>query len=122
MYRERLAELKKAKGISTKEWSEQSGVHVDTINAIIHPDNPDKNSPRINTLEDLCKPLGVELWELFFTGTTSLAKMQAEINQLKSDRDTLIAEKAVLEAENARMHCKLDCLKDQLISALTKGR
>jgi transcriptional regulator with XRE-family HTH domain len=62
MYRCRLEELRKEKGLTNKKWSEESGVSVDTIARIIHPENPEKDSPRINTLEDLCKPLGVELW------------------------------------------------------------
>ena len=122
MYRERLSELKKEKGISTKQWAEESGIHVDTINTILHPKNPEKDCPRVSTLDALCKPLGVEIWEIFFTGSTSLANLQAEINLLKGERDTLIAEKAVLEAENARLHCKLDTLKDQMIDVLMRGK
>ena len=122
MYRERLIELKKEKGISTKQWAEESGVHIDTINTILHPKNPDKDSPRIPTLDALCKPLGVEIWEIFYTGSTSLANLQAEINILKAERDTLIADKAVLEAENARLHCKLDDIKDQMIEVLMRGK
>ena len=60
MYRYRLEELRKEKGLSYKKWAEESGVSVDTINRIIHPEHPEKDSPRINTLEELCEPLGVE--------------------------------------------------------------
>ena len=66
MYRDRLEELRKEKNITNKKWSEESGVSIDTINRIIHPENPGKDSPRVNTLEDLCKPLGVEVWEIFY--------------------------------------------------------
>ena len=66
MYRCRLEELRKEKGLSYKKWSEESEVSVDTIDRIIHPENPQKDSPRVNTLEDLCKVLGVELWEIFY--------------------------------------------------------
>ena len=34
MYRDRLVEIKKEKGITTKKWSEESGVSIDTINRI----------------------------------------------------------------------------------------
>lgn len=122
MYRDKLVEFKKEKGISTKEWAEASGVHADTITHIVHPDNPDKDSARVSTLEALCKPLGKELWELFYTGNTSLVNLQAEINILQAERDSLIADKAVLEAENARLRCKLDHIKDQMIDVLMRGK
>ena len=82
MYRDKLVEFKQEKGISTKQWSVESGVSVDTIHRIIHPEHLDKDSPKVNTLEDLCKPLGRDLWELFYTGNTSLVSLQAEIASL----------------------------------------
>ena len=80
MYRDRVDEIRKEKNISVKKWSELSGVSIDTINRIIHPENPEKDSARVNKLEDLCKPLNIELWELFYTGDKSLVVLQAEIH------------------------------------------
>jgi transcriptional regulator with XRE-family HTH domain len=108
--------------MSNKQLSEASGVSIDTLSRIVHPENPEKDSPKVNTLQDVCNALGVEIWEIFYTGSTSLANLQAEINLLKGERDTLIAEKAVLEAENTRLHCKLDDLKDQMIEVLMRGK
>ena len=54
MYRNRLEELRKERNITNKKWAEESGVSIDTINRIIRPENPEKDSPRVNTLEDLC--------------------------------------------------------------------
>ena len=104
MYRDRLEELRKEKGISHKYWSEKSGVSVDTINRITHPENTEKDSPRVSTLEDLCKVLGVELWEIFYMGDKSLVSLQAEIATLKTERDDLVAENAILKnkVENLR--------------------
>ena len=42
MYRCRLAEIIKEKGISNKQLSDESGVSTDTISRIIHPENPEK--------------------------------------------------------------------------------
>lgn len=117
MYRDRLEELRKEKGLSNKKWSEESGVSLDTISRIIHPENPEKDSPRVNTLEDLCDVLGVELWEIFYVGNTSLVALQAEINLLKSERDSLLAENAVLKEKNDTLRDKVDALKDDLIDA-----
>lgn len=115
MYRCRLEELRKEKGLSYKKWSEESGVSIDTINRIIRPENPDKDSPRVNTLEDLCRPLGVELWEIFYLGDKSFVALQAEIIALKSERDTLLTDKAVLEARTGELEIRVSELKDDVI-------
>ncbi|MBO7250848.1 MAG: helix-turn-helix transcriptional regulator [Clostridia bacterium] len=115
MYRDRLEELRKEKGLSNKKWAEESGVSIDTITRIIHPENPDKDSPRVNTLEDLCKALGVELWEIFYIGSTSLVALQAEIALLKSERDSLLADNAVLKGKIDSLKDKIDSLKDDII-------
>lgn len=115
MYRDRLLELKKEKGITTKKWSEESGVSVDTINRITNPENPDKDSPRVNTLEDLCKPLGVELWEIFYLGDRSLVSLQAEILAVRAERDSALADNAVLKDKVESLRNKVDALKDEII-------
>ena len=116
MYRDRLEELRKEKGMSHKKWSDESGVSIDTINRITHPEHPDKDSPRVNTLEDLCGALGVELWEIFYIGDKSLVSLQAEINSLKSERDNLIAENSVLKNKVETLRDKVDSLTDAIIS------
>ena len=116
MYRDRLEELRKEKGITNKKWSELSGVSIDTIARIIHPDHPEKDSPRVSTLEDLCIPLGVELWEIFYMGDKSLVSLQAEIVSLKAERDFLVAENAVQKDKIETLRDKVDTLKDELIS------
>ena len=115
MYRCRLEELRKEKGLTNKKWSEESGVSVDTISRIIHPENPEKDSPRINTLEDLCKPLGVELWEIFYLGDRSFVSLQSEIVTLKTEHDDLVAENAVLKQKVEALREKNEALKDQII-------
>jgi transcriptional regulator with XRE-family HTH domain len=120
MYRCRLEELRKEKGLTNKKWSEESGVSVDTISRIIHPENPEKDSPRINTLEDLCKPLGVELWEIFYLGDRSFVSLQSEIVTLKTEHDDLVAENAVLKERVEALREKNEALKDQIIDVLLK--
>lgn len=115
MYRNRLEEIRKEKNITNKKWSEDSGVSIDTIARIVHPENPDKDSPRVNTLEDLCDALGVELWEIFYMGDRSFVSLQAELLTLKAERDALIAENGALKNEVETLEKKVDSLKDQLI-------
>ena len=120
MYRDRLEEIRKEKNISNKKWAEESGVSVDTITRIMRPENPEKDSPRVSTLEDLCEVLGVELWELFYTGKTSLVLLQTEIDILKNERDTLIAENGALKKEVETLRGKVDSLTDVMICHLKK--
>lgn len=115
MYRERLEELRKEKNITNKKWSELSGVSIDTIARIIHPENPEKDSPRVNTLEDLCKPLGVELWEIFYIGDRSFVSLQAELLALKAERDALLEENGALKSKVDDLRNKVDDLKDEII-------
>ena len=115
MYRDRLDEIRKEKNISNKKWSEESGVSVDTITRIIHPENPEKDSPRVNTLEDLCKVLGVELWEIFYMGDRSFVSLQAELLSLKAERDALLEENGALKNKVDTLRDKVDSLKDEII-------
>ena len=115
MYRNRLEELRKEKNITNKKWSEESGVSIDTIARIIHPENPEKDSPRVNTLEDLCKPLGVELWEIFYMGDRSFVSLQAELIALKAERDALLEENGALKDRVETLRDKVDSLKDEII-------
>ena len=116
MYRDRLLEIKKERGITTKTWSEASGVSIDTIKRILNPEHHEKDSPRVNTLEDLCKPLGVERWEIFYLGDRSFVSLQAEIGNLKAERDSSLSENAILKAKVEAMRDKIDELKDEIIA------
>jgi transcriptional regulator with XRE-family HTH domain len=117
MYRDKLDEIRKEKGFSNKRWAEESGVSIDTLDRIVHPENPEKDSPRVNTLERVCQPLGVELWELFFVGDRSFVAAQAELAAIRAERDALAAENAVLKNEVSTLSIKVDTLKDELIDA-----
>lgn len=115
MYRDKLLEFKQQKGITTKQWAEVSGISIDTIGRILHPENPQKDSPRINTLEDLCKPLGIELWEVFYMGDQSLVTLKAEIANLRAERDALLVENGALKDKVEVLRDKVDELKDEII-------
>ena len=116
MWRDRLNEIKKEKGISTKEISEKSGLSIDTITRILNSKDERSESSRINTIADLCDALGVEVWEIFYTGGTSLVLMQAEIELLKNERDNLIAENGALKDKVETLRDKFDSLKDEIIA------
>ena len=89
---------------------------LESISRSIHPQKPDKDSPKVNTLEDLCRALGVEVWEIFYNGNTSLISLQVEIDALKSERDALIAENGALKNRVETLRDKVDSLKDEIIA------
>lgn len=120
MYRDRLEELRKEKGISNKKWSEESGVSVDTINRTIHPKKPEKDSPSVHTVDELCKVLGVELWEIFYTGDKSFVLLQAENHSLNAERDALLEENGALKKEVETLRIRVDSLTDVIIDYFKK--
>lgn len=115
MFLKRMFEIQKEKGISTRQWSEESGVSIDTIHRLKSLGEGEKDSTRISTLEQLRKPLGVELWELFYIGEKSFVALQAEIAALKEERDALLSAKAVLEARAGTLELRVNELKDDII-------
>lgn len=115
MYRNKLEEIAKEKGMTNKRWAEESGVSIDTITRIIHPKNPEKDSPSVNTLEELCRPLEIELWEIFYMGDKSFVDLQVELIALKTERDNLIVENGVMKEKIDFLTKKVDTLKDELI-------
>ena len=114
MWRDRLIEIKKEKGITTKMISESSGISVETITRMFNASHSNE-SPRIDTIVDVCRALGVEPWEVFYIGDRSFVALQAEIVELRSERDRLLAENGALSAKVDAMRDKIDALKDEII-------
>ena len=65
--------------------------------------------------KDLCKPLGVELWEIFYMGDRSFVSLQAELTALKAERDALLIENGALKDKVETLRDKVDSLKDEII-------
>ena len=117
MWRDNVNQIRKEKGFSTQMISERTPSHIaaETISRVLKPNNG-TDSPRIDTITEICTALGVEVWEIFYTGDKSFAASQAEITILKNERDALVAENAVLRDKVAAMRNKIDELKDDLIT------
>lgn len=119
MWRDKIAEIKKEKGISTREISERSGISADTIDRIIKSKSETADMPRIDTLADIVeKGLGAELWEVFYLGDRSLVALNAEVSALRAERDALIAELAVSVESEKALAAKVDALKDELLALM----
>jgi transcriptional regulator with XRE-family HTH domain len=115
MWRDKLVEIKKEKGVSTKTIAERSGLTVETVHRILNGKRDDKDSPRLNTIMDVCEALGIEVWEIFYFGDKSFLDLQTEISVLKNERDELLAVNAIQNDKIETMRNRVDELKDQII-------
>jgi UDP-N-acetyl-D-mannosaminuronic acid transferase (WecB/TagA/CpsF family) len=118
MWRDKLIEARKIKAptMSNKALSDKSGVSVDTIGRLFNPAIPIKEGPGIETVDAVCNAIGIEIWEIFYTGDKSFVGLQAEFAALKDERDALVADNAVLQSEVNRLLTKVDTLKDEIIN------
>jgi hypothetical protein len=64
----------------------------------------------------------VELWEIFYMGSTSLVSLQNEINTLRTERDALLVENGALKDKVETLTARMDVLKDQMIEVLMGGK
>lgn len=120
MWRERIIETKKAKGLTTKTMSERSFPHIpaDTITHILTAKTDD---PRISTVLALGASVGLSPWELFADPTALVAYqsflvLQAEVDTLKAEKDALISENDALKNKVDDLRDKVDSLKDDIIA------
>lgn len=96
MWRERIIETRKAKGITIKMMSDRTPSHipVETITRILNEKTAD---PRISTVLELGESVGLTPWELFaetadLIAYQSFLTLQAEVDALKADKEALVAE------------------------------
>ncbi|MBQ6920339.1 MAG: helix-turn-helix transcriptional regulator [Bacilli bacterium] len=64
-FKKRITELLKAKKWSQYELAKRAGMHKSTIRNMLRT----KNSPRIDTLEQVCKAFGISLSDFFKENT-----------------------------------------------------
>lgn len=140
MWRDRIIEAKKEKGISTKSMAEYAGMTEKTVSAFLHG----KTQPYVGTVITLGEAVGLTPTEIFMetglvVGSQDLASAQAEVERLtneiesvKAERDLLIAENkalssnvSALTAENNILQVRIE-MKDEIIAThvmyQTKGR
>ena len=117
MWRERIIETRKAKGITIKMMSERSINHLpaETITRIL---NAKTESPGIDTVLDLAQTVGLSDWELFVDPAVlvtyqSYLSLQAEIEALKEERGVLVAEIVALKDE-VKNACALEAEIERL--------
>ena len=122
MWRDRILETKKAKGLTTKMISEVSQPHIPT-DTITHILTAKTDDPRISTVLALAEAVGLSPWELFAEPTTLVAyqgflTLQKEVESLKAEKEALVAENVKLKDKVDALKDETSALKDELIDVL----
>ena len=130
MWREKIAEAKKEKNITTKMMSERVRLPEQTIARIL---SGKTETPRIDTVLDLGAAVGLSPWELFSETTAvlsdknipllqeeldkanaALVALQSEFASLSEEMTALKIKNATIQAENDMLQMKLK-LADEVI-------
>ena len=117
MWRDRILEAKKEKGISTKCMAEYAGMTEKTVSSILHGKTQE---PYISTVITLGASVGLSPVEIFtetglVVGNQDLAALQAEVDRLNSELDVVKAERDQLVADKIALSDKVSKLKDEII-------
>lgn len=118
MWRERIIETRKAKGITIKMMAERTPSHltVETITRIL---NEKTDDPRITTVLKLGESVGLSPWELFAETADLIAyqgflALQAEVDTLRSEKEALVTENDSLKNESKDLKDQVTALEAEL--------
>ena len=116
MWLDNLKELKKAKGLSSKQIAEKTNLPERTVSRIFSGDTP---NPYVDTLHRIAVVLDTTLDEIFgdskaVVGTQNLAVLQAEVDRLTAELEIVNAEKTVLDAKVSALTNENDLLRLKL--------
>jgi lambda repressor-like predicted transcriptional regulator len=96
MWRERIIATRKAKGITIQTMSDNSDPHLtpETITRVL---SSKTESPRVDTVLNVGRTVGLEPWEIFADDALIVAyqgflTLQAEFESVKAERDALLSE------------------------------
>ena len=117
MWRDKIIEAKKAQGITTKQMAERiKTLPEETIRRIL---SGKTQTPRVDTVLDLGAAVGLSPYEIFeeassYVGGESFKVLQAELEALKAERESMIAENTALKDEVITLSHRNDILKIKL--------
>lgn len=116
MWRDRILEAMKEKGVKPKYMAEYARLSEKTVLRILRDQ---LSQPFINNVIELGASVGLSPSEIFsetgvVVGGQDLVAMQAEVDRLTSDRDALAAEVESLKKETAALSAELDLVRLKL--------
>lgn len=113
MWLDNLKELKKNKGMSTKQIAEKTNLPERTVARIF---SGDTDAPRVDTLRRIVAVLDGSLDDIFaesgsVVANANLLALQAEANKLSADIASLKDEIVRLKDKNTSLEAENDCLR-----------
>ena len=116
MWLDNLKELKKAKGMTSKQIADATKIPESTIKRIFSGDTTD---PYVTTIHRIVIALGGSLDHILadtnaVLSTESLVAVKENANVVEAERDLIIAENAILNDKVAALSAENEMLKMQL--------
>lgn len=116
MWLDNLKELKKAKGMSSKQIAEATNLPERTVTRIFSGDTP---NPYVDTLYRIVAVLDGSLDDVLadsktVVGNANLATLQAEVDRLTGELELSHAERDLITAENAILKDKVGTLSAEI--------
>ena len=117
MWLDNLKELKKAKGMSSKQIAELTKLPERTVIRIF---SGDTDSPYVDTLHRIVTVLGGSLDDILadtkmVVGDKTLATLQENVDVVTAERDLIIAENAMLKEKVTALTSENEILKMKLL-------
>ena len=117
MWLDRLIELKKQAGMSTKQIAEGTMMPERTITRIFHGET---DSPTITTLIPIINFLGGSFDEIFadtkaVVSDHNIVTLQENIDAIAAERDLVIAENAILKEKVSTLTTENELLKREIM-------
>ncbi len=116
MWLDNIKELKKAKGMSTKQIAEKTKLPERTVNRIF---SGDTDNPYVDTLHRIVTVLGGSLDDILadtkvVVATESLVEVKESANVIEAERDLIAVENEMLKAKVVALTAELELLKKEL--------
>lgn len=115
MWRDRILEAKKEKGITTKSMAEHTELTEKTVTRMLKGEA----QPYVCNVLALGASVGLSPWEIFMetgcvVGGQDLTTLQADVDRLTAELDALTTEVAKLKGEVASLNAENDLLRLKL--------
>jgi transcriptional regulator with XRE-family HTH domain len=116
MWLDNIKELKKSKGMSTKQIADATKLPERTVTRIF---SGDTDNPYVDTLHRIVTVLGGSLDDILadtkvVVGDANLVTLQESVDVVTAERDLITAENAILKDKVATLTAENDMLKMQL--------
>ena len=116
MWLDSLKELKKNKGMTTKQIADATKIPESTIKRIF---SGDTDNPYVDTVRRIAIALGSTLDEIFaetkvVVATETLAEVKGNTEVVEAERDLILVENEMLKTKNAALTTENELLKKEL--------